>query len=855
MPGQVLPSVLDRVPARVRELHERGIGAINVGRIGSGGRLLRTGLRLLGWPDEPTDAALTARILISLAPVEIQRGRPDAGLALLDEAQRLVAPADRGLLLQQRGLLLLLVGRLAEGLAAMDRAIPLLDGEVLARTLLNRAMLHQIAGRVRLATADLDRCQPIARDRGMDRLLAKVMHNRGYCALLAGDIPGALRDLEAARAGFAVHAEQLLPVVAVDRARVLLAAGLCTEAVTELDNALALFRGQRLTQEYGEAELVRAQAAHAVGDRAAARLWARRAERRFHRRGNETWAAVALLARLRAEFPPQRHRTAKFVARADQVAGRLAELGLANDAEAAAILAARARIGLGPRTEPGGRSDSRAGTPLADAATALRGRPGSHALLDTRLLRALAMAELGRATGRRDQVFRQVRAGLALLGEHRGRFGSVDLQTGTTGLGAELAAIGLAEALSRPVPAQVFRWLERSRAQAFGLRPVRPPADPATLDAVAELRQLDRVVRQAELAGRTDPVARRRCAELARTIRARGWQADGAGRRHAAAEFGAVAAELAARDTTMISYLVHRDRLLAILVANGRATLYGLADWPAVAESVGRLHSDLDALCGRALRAELDQVVRFSVRRQLDLLTAALLGPMRRHIGDRDLVVVPTDTLSGMPWGLLPDLRGRPVTVAPSATEWLHGQYRPATRPGPPLLIAGPDLAHSHAEVTAIASIYPASTILTGPAATVSAALPELAGRPVAHVAAHGHHEQENVLFSRLDLADGPLMAYDIQQLGATPDHVVLSSCDVGRMVVRTGDEILGFTAALLYSGTRNVVSSVGRVRDDRVPDVMYAYHRALANGAPAARALADCTRDGPLIPFVCFGS
>ena len=159
MPGQVPPAV----HARVRELHRRGIGAINVGRIDSGGRLLRTGLRLLGWPaNEPTDAALTARILISLAPVEIQRGRANAGLGLLDEAQRLVAPADRGLLLQQRGLLLLLVGRLADGLHAMDQAIPLLDGEVLARTLLNRAMLHQIAGHTRLATA---RPGPLRADR------------------------------------------------------------------------------------------------------------------------------------------------------------------------------------------------------------------------------------------------------------------------------------------------------------------------------------------------------------------------------------------------------------------------------------------------------------------------------------------------------------------------------------------------------------------------------------------------------------------------------------------------------------------------------------------------------------------
>ncbi|HEX4725561.1 MAG TPA: CHAT domain-containing protein, partial [Pseudonocardiaceae bacterium] len=724
--------------------------------------------------------------------------------------------------------------------------------DVLARTLLNRAMLHQIAGRVRMARDDLDRSETIARARGMERLLAKVMHNRGYCALLAGDIPGALRDLEAARAGFAAHAEQLLPVIAVDRARVLLAAGLCTEAVAELDAALALFRGQR-TQEYGEAELVRAQAALAVGDPSAAHGWARRAERRFHRRGNEAWAAVAMLTRLRADFLSDRsgsvdldsgsgvdrRRTATLAAQADQLAVRLAELGLANDAEAAALLAARARISLGQHDA---------------AATVLAGRPGSHALLDTKLLRALALAELGTAAGHRAQVFRQARAGLALLREHRGRFGSVDLATGTAALGAELAAVGLSAALSRPVPAQVFRWLELSRAQAFGLRPVRPPADSAIGDAVAELRQLDRVVRDAELAGRPDLLARRRCAELARTIRAHGWQADGAGQSHTAAEFGAVAAELSRRNTALASFLVHDGHLLTVLVAAGRATLHRLTGWSPVVEAVGRLHSDLDALCGRALRPSLDTVVRGSARRQLETLTATLIGPIRRRIGDRDLVIVPTDALSGLPWGLLPDLRGRPVTVAPSATAWLHGQAVPAAA-GPPLLIAGPDLTHAQAEISAIARLYPTSTVLSGSEATIAATLPELAGRTVAHVAAHGHHERENVLFSRLDLADGPLMAYDIQQLGAAPGHVVLSSCDVGRMVVRTGDEILGFTAALLYSGTRTVVSSVGRVPDDSVADVMYAYHRALASGASPARALADCTGEATLMPFVCFGA
>ena len=139
-------------------------------------------------------------------------------------------------------------------------------------------------------------------------------------------------------------------------------------------------------------------------------------------------------------------------------------------------------------------------------------------------------------------------------------------------------------------------------------------------------------------------------------------------------------------------------------------------------------------------------------------------------------------------------------------------------------------------------------------AATVQATLAAIDGRGIVHLSAHGHHEQDNVLFSRLDLVDGPLMAYDIHQLAAAPAHVVLSSCDVGRAVVRAGDELLGFTAALLYGGTRSVVSSASRVADDVAIKVMSTYHRALASGVQPARALADAAASEPLVSFVCFG-
>jgi hypothetical protein len=306
----------------------------------------------------------------------------------------------------------------------------------------------------------------------------------------------------------------------------------------------------------------------------------------------------------------------------------------------------------------------------------------------------------------------------------------------------------------------------------------------------------------------------------------------------------------------MLSFLVRAGQLLALVITERSATLRRLGDWVGVAEPAVRLRSDLDTVCGRRLPAALDAAIRASIRRQLDVLTDAVLAPLRPILADRDVVIVPTRVLSALPWGLLPDFSGRPVVVAPSASTWLHirRQQPPDWLGQEPLLVAGPQLSHAYAEVAAIAGVYPNSTVLTGEAATVPATLAAMDGRGIVHVCAHGHHERENVLFSRLDLVDGPLMAYDVHQLAAAPAHVVLSACDIGRAVVRVGDEILGFTAALLYGGTRSVVSSASLVADDVAVKVMSTYHKALASGAYPARALADANASEPLVPFVCFG-
>jgi hypothetical protein len=849
---------------RAEAAQRNGQRAGNAGHPAVGARLVRRSLAELGWrkKDDPASndlpeqlRAVAARLLITLAHLESEQGRVEYGLGLLDEAERCVLPPDQGYLFHQRGLLLLRTGRWADALAQFTAAEPLLSGdkEMLAAVLLNRGVLHLNTGDVRRARSDLRNAGDIAVAAGLELVAAKTTHNLGYCELLSGDIPSALHLFDVAAAVYGRTAPGNMPVLETDRARALVAAGLASDAVSELDGAIAAFRRQRLHQYCAEAELTRAQAALATGDLLAARRWSTAAIRRFRARGNEAWAALAELTRLRASLgfaqgtgsapaTGRSGRTTHVATEAQHLAARLRAHGLRADAALAELIAARALIARGRRDDAARR--------LAAAGTA-RTLP-----LEVALFHCLVSAEFAALEGHTGRALAELRGGLAMLHTRRGQLGSLDLQTGAAALGAELADKGLRQVLDRGSARQVFAWLERSRAQAFRVRPVRPPADPEEAAVLAELRQLSSLIRTAELNGAPDLSSVARRAELRRLVRQRSWQASGLGEIVDEATAAEVGQCLAENGQVFAGILVREERMLAVTIKDERVRLVYLGDFAPAAEAARRLTADLDALAGRRLPSRLETVIRESIQYQMKILTDQLVAPLLPAFGDSGAVIVPTGALAGIPWSLIPGLRGRPVTVAPSASSWLAARrsVKPAIA-ARPLLVAGPDLHHAISEVTQIAAIYPGSRPLTGQEATVDTTLRALDGAELAHLAAHGHHDRDNVLFSRLDLADGPLMAYDIQRLSTAPKQVVISACDVGRTVVRTGDEILGFTAALLHIGTPTVVSSVTRVADDAAVGVMTAYHRALRAGARPAEALAAASETEEFSPFVCFGA
>jgi len=165
--------------------------------------------------------------------------------------------------------------------------------------------------------------------------------------------------------------------------------------------------------------------------------------------------------------------------------------------------------------------------------------------------------------------------------------------------------------------------------------------------------------------------------------------------------------------------------------------------------------------------------------------------------------------------------------------------------------------------------------VLQGEKATTAAVLSAMDGAKLVHIAAHGTHEPANEMFSRLELADGGLLAHEVARLHRPPEHIVLAACELALSHIRPGDEPLGFAGAMLASGSRTVVAAVNRVGHRSaaltmtdyhrrlvttaavdVAETMADYHRRLASGTRPARALAEATAADPLRrPFILLGA
>ena len=815
--------------------------------------LLRAAAEVLAGGASP-NGLTRERVLLSLSYVRAELGNVSEGLAILAELEATPGTGLEGHIAGQRGIILMRAGQPGAAMEAIDTAVRLLPRQSpeYAQMLMNRAMAREPRGEFEAARRDLSECLELFVRYGLDYLAGQARHNFGVISYLSGDLPRALRELDSADEHLRRWPD-LTYVFRVDRARVLSTAGLLDEAEAELELATRLLgRGGR-RQDRAEIDLTRSQVALAAGQARQARVLARRASRRFGERGSPGWARMAELAAAQATLALGRVRTLEPV-QLRGLADNLATDGQVDASRMAMLVLVRTHLALGQV----GCARS-----LASGALRLRRRDSIEVRIAVRAVRA----EVAEAEGEGARAAGQRRAGLVELHRYQATFGSLDLQTAVAVHGSPLAEAGLAAALGDGRPSTVLAWAERSRALASRLPPVRPPEDPDAAQALAQLRALRREQQEAGPSGRRGPRHRRLAADLERRVRDRSWYAPGPGDVEQPASLGQVQAALSS-EGTLVAHMVSGGAVHALVVTHHRAWLLPLGPAATVLERLKRIRSDLDVLAVSGYPEGLRATVTASLRAGLAALDEVLWRPLTCGAGrrrdltdDGPVVLVPAGALAAVPWTMLDGLRGRPLSVARSATAWLAQRRRMTVGRGagdtaglPVVAAGGPDLPHAEQEVRAVADLWPGGSSLVGQRASGGALLAALSGSTIVHVAAHGTHEVSNPMFSSLRLADGPLFGHDLVGAASAAEHVVLSACDLGRATARPGDELLGMTAAFLHTGTASVLASVARVSDAAAHGLTVAYHERLRRGQTPAVALAEVTRSSPA-PFVCFGS
>jgi len=635
---------------------------------------------------------------VSLAHAEAEQGNVAVAFDLLAQSEPLLPEPSRGVLFGQRGLLLLRTGRAADSILVLDRAVRLLhsagDAVNLSRALLNRGVAHLLTGGLPQARTDLFAAADCAREHHLMSVAVKAAQNLGFLEFLAGNLPLALQLLDEAMRSCRQQIPDYLPVITLDKCRVLLAAGLAEDSDRHLAQAIHDLQRQRLTEDLAEAELTRASAALLAERPEIAARWAISARRRFLRRGNQPWALLAALVHVRCRFA-MAAAPLPLSRQAAEIADALDGCGLADDARMARLLAIRALLRAGQIIHAG-----------QEAAKLGRLRTGDP--LELQVLWHLTHAELAVATGRRAAQHRHVRTGLARLHLHRSQLGSLDLQTGAATHGRELATAALHSALAEGRPATVHAWAELVRAQAFRLTPVLPPDDPEAALALRELRHLRHALRTAELCRQPTAQLRTRRAELEQTVREHAWFLTGPGASTPPASMHGVADRLGRR--VMVQYLQDSGRLAALVIASGSASLLDMGSFAVAVQLLHRLRADIEVLARHAMTPRMAAVVQGSAEWTCAKLAEILVNPLLPSAGDHDLVMVPTGHLYTAPWAQLPGCRGRAITVAPSATAWLKADQRlaePDSLNGRPVLVAGPGIEHGEREVSAISAICP----------------------------------------------------------------------------------------------------------------------------------------------------
>jgi CHAT domain-containing protein len=141
-------------------------------------------------------------------------------------------------------------------------------------------------------------------------------------------------------------------------------------------------------------------------------------------------------------------------------------------------------------------------------------------------------------------------------------------------------------------------------------------------------------------------------------------------------------------------------------------------------------------------------------------------------------------------------------------------------------------------EAEAVASTMLGAAVYLGDAASSGVLRTTGAAYRRIHLSVPAMARRDNPMFSAIPFSDGPLSVFDLYRLRLDADLVSVSGCGAGLGMVASGDELLGLTRGLLYTGARSALVSLWDVRDDGAAAMLADVHRRLADDPHPARAL-----------------
>ncbi|KUL21386.1 CHAT domain-containing protein [Streptomyces regalis] len=183
---------------------------------------------------------------------------------------------------------------------------------------------------------------------------------------------------------------------------------------------------------------------------------------------------------------------------------------------------------------------------------------------------------------------------------------------------------------------------------------------------------------------------------------------------------------------------------------------------------------------------------------------------------------------------LRPAADDRPGTSAPVGNPGVVVVAMPVTEEAPALPCV-------LAEINALTTLMPGTTVLSGAEATSDRVLKALARHGVAHLSCHGITDVIAPAASRLLLHDHLTRPLTVEQISNLEllhaEMAYLSACDTSMPNIKATDEALHITAALQLAGYRHVIGTLWSVNDVTAADITRAtYARLTTNGTTAPR-------------------